>query len=559
MISLGWPWGLLSLAAVAAGAVLAMRRPLHRIVPVSSLQLWRQAVESAGPAATRRPRRVSAAWALLLAGAVAGGVALARPAWQRQRPVRRMTLAVYPSAELGPDGAAALTDSAAALLGRLSDDDRVRLALPALLGGMTEPLPPAEALVRVRGVGLLPVRASELTVPSDDSFGPLIRLAPASLALPEGPEARTISLPAFPGEVTVDAFGAEDVPGPAVHVFIAVRNHTSRPRSQTVVVASDEAAPIRRTIELPAGARAGMTVQAPPGEVVSAVLEGAAGPAGAAYGVRQLLAPRTVAMVGRDDPLLRRFIEIDRRLVLVGEAARAEVVVAVGADPPAGKPALVIDPATPPPGWAEGPVRENLSLADAAADPDSPLMAHVDLSGVAVRAARTWRRAAPATAAPVLAVGADALIVVADTPARVHVSFDLAAANTNFGLDRSFVIFLANAFARLAGAGPGATSRYPWQSPLQAGAEPGWTRISPGPALPGPLPWPGLYRDAEGRRHAVNLTGLRSARPDIDPIAAAARIPLPPPRRAGREVPLWPPLGVLAAILWLAGWAVRMR
>jgi len=559
MVSLAWPWGLLSLVAVAAAALLALRRPLHRIVPVSSLKLWKRAVESAAPAAARRPRRVSGAWALLLAWAAAAGVALAQPMWRRQRPIRRMTLAVYPSAELGEAGADSLAGSAEALLGRLSADDRVRLALPALLGGMAEPLPPDQALAQIRRVRLLPVRAADLAVPADGSFGPLIRLAPAVLSLPEGPDAHTIALPAFPADVTVDAFGAEKPPGRDAEVFVAVRNHSASPHSQVVAIRSDTSPPVRRTVELPANGRAGVSADVPPGEVISAVLEGAAGPASGAYAVRRVVSPRTVAMVGRDDPLLRRFIEVDPRLILIGEAGRADIVVAVGAAPPTGKPALVIDPPDPPPGWGRGPVRENLSLADAAASPNSPLTAHVDLAAVAVRGAGTWRRAEPTVAAPVLTMGQDALIVATDTPARVYVSFDLAAANTNFGLDSSFVIFLANVFARLAGAAPGAVSRYEWQSPLQAGTEPGWTRISPGPSRPGPLPWPGLYRDAEGRPHAVNLVGLRSARPDVSPVDAAAHVPLPPPQCARREVPLWPVLALFAMAAWLVGWAVRTR
>ncbi|MHC4718477.1 MAG: hypothetical protein ACYS5V_16015 [Planctomycetota bacterium] len=560
MVSLTWPWGLLWLAVVAAGAAVALRRPLHRIVPVSSLRLWRRAVEAAGPAGARRPRRISAAWVLLLAGAVAAGLGLARPVWHRDRPVRQMTLAVYPSAELGDAGAEALAESVAALLDRLSPTDRVRLALPAILGGPTQPLAPQAAARRVRELGWLPVRAAELSVPTpDDSFGPVVRFAPAVLPLPEGPHAATIQLPAFPANVTVDAFGAEDAPDGLARVFVAVRNHTPRPRTETVVVTSDERAPTPRPVDLPPNARTGLNVQVPSGEVISVAVEGGTGPAAAAWAVRRVVSSRTVAMIGRDDPLLRRFIQVHPRLRLVGSAAEADMAVAVGTAPPADKPALVIDPPSAPPGWSEATPLADLSLADAAADPDSPLMARVDLSAVAVRAARAWRPTAPPAAPPALRVGPDALIVAAEQPRRVYVSFDLAAENTNFGLDKSFVIFLAEVVRYLTAAAPEMTARYESLSPLQAGPQPGWTRVSPGASRAGPLPWPGLYRDSAGGLHAVSLTGLRSARTDADPVAAARQLALPQPRRIAKGVELWPMLAVLAAVLWVAGWAVRLK
>ncbi len=74
----------------------------------------------------------------------------------------------------------------------------LRLAVPAILGGLTEPMPPQEAVGRIREIGYLPVRAGELSVPdAGGSFGPVIRFAPATLSLPDGPNGseRTSSPP----------------------------------------------------------------------------------------------------------------------------------------------------------------------------------------------------------------------------------------------------------------------------------------------------------------------------------------------------------------------------
>ena len=146
---LHWPWALTSLAAVAAAAFIAARRPLHRVVPVGSLRLWEKALAALGPSAARRARRLTAAWVALLAGAVLASVALSRPVLFGRKPARRISLALYPGAELGRTGRGALAQGARRLLGRLAPADRVRLLLPAVLGGATEPLSPAEAARRI--------------------------------------------------------------------------------------------------------------------------------------------------------------------------------------------------------------------------------------------------------------------------------------------------------------------------------------------------------------------------------------------------------------------------
>ncbi|KKK86841.1 hypothetical protein LCGC14_2759220, partial [marine sediment metagenome] len=187
-MTLIWPWGLLSLLVVAAAAVVAMRRPLQRVMPVSSLRLWREAAAALGPAASRRARRVTAAWLLLLAGAVAAALALSRPVWYTSRPARRIALAVYPGAELGQTGQKALVRSAKALLARLAPADGVRLILPTVLGGATGRLTPDEAADRIGQLDLLPAPAARLTLPAGaEDVGHLYRFAPATLAMTDGP------------------------------------------------------------------------------------------------------------------------------------------------------------------------------------------------------------------------------------------------------------------------------------------------------------------------------------------------------------------------------------
>lgn len=262
-------------------------------------------------------------------------------------------------------------------------------------------------------------------------------------------------------------------------------------------------------------------------------------------------------MIGRDDPLLRRFVTISPDLRLAADPAKADAVIAVGTHAPAAVPALVIDPPTPPPGWKPGRVLTKFGLRDADLMGNHPILAHTDLSAVVVRRATGWLPAAAPPHDVIAAMDADAIVLAERSPPRVYLAFDTAAANTNFAMGESFVIFLANAFKHLAPAGRAGLT-YESVAPIRAAASADWKPLAPGPRG-GPLPPPGLYRDAAGDVHAVSLTGLRSARPDADPARRVAEVKLPPPQPTGEPVELWPLLLVAAGALWLAGWAARAR
>jgi hypothetical protein len=68
-----------------------------------------------------------------------------------------------------------------------------------------------------------------------------------------------------------------------------------------------------------------------------------------------------------------------------------------------------------------------------------------------------------------------------------------------------------------------------------------------------------LYRDSSGAFQAVSLTGLHSAKPARDPADVAAQAPLPAPQLSSTRQELWPVFLIAAALLWLAGWTIRLR
>jgi len=582
-----WPLSLVGLIAAAAVAAWALIRPGRQEAIVGSLAVWQKALASLDRSAKRSSRRISAAWLMLLAGAVAGILGLARPVFQTAGQARDVAVSIAVSAELGPQGLADMTAAARRLLGRLGAHDRVRLVLPAELGGSTGPLSPAEAGDRIAKLPLLAAAAGDLSMPVDPQdvqhvyrFVPVCLVAPLGVLRPAGPETTVIAIGDHLADLTIDAIGAAPLPPSAggqsgqVELYVAVRNHTRSPlaaRVRVEVLGPDLAgwrvAGEAETV-VHAGGRGGLILRAEAGEAIRAVLttppalgtQGQGTILDSAQVARVGAARRKVAIIGRDEPLLRRFIQADRSLELVGAAGEADLIFANLAEPPPDKPAMVIDPPGDPPGWRRGPLRRAVTLADANVAADDPLLARVNLSSVAVRRVRPWTRLDASALQPLVSIDGGAVILASPWraggsgaagrgpagqggvggggvggggvggggPARIYVAFELSGDNTNLGVSEAFVVLLANA-ARLL-APPGSTAAaYEYIAPIQAPRLAGWKRISQSAdSLPeqvkayaaDPLPEPGVYLDQAGRVRAISLVGLRAA-----PTSAAAPKP----------------------------------
>jgi len=615
-----WPLSLVGLIAAAAVAAWALIRPGRQEAIVGSLAVWQKALASLDRSAKRSSRRISAAWLMLLGGAVAGILGLARPVFQTAGEARDVAVSLAVSAELGPRGLADMTAAATRLLGRLGARDRVRLELPAELGGASGPLSPADAGRRIAGLPLPAAAAADLSMPADArDVQHVYRFVPACLAAPldgpraAGPHTTVIAIGEHLADLTIDAIGAVALPpvaagpgagrpgaagpGGQVELYVAVRNHTSSPLGARVLVeslgpylAGWRSAGQAETL-VPAGGRGGLVARAEAGEALRAVLTTLQDTVlDIAQVARVDVARRKVAIIGRDEPLLRRFIRADRALELVGLAGEADFVFANLAEPPPDKPALVIDPPGDVPSWQRGRLRRAVTLADANVAANDPLLAGVNLSAVAVRLVRPWTHLGDSSSLrPLVSIDGGAVILASrwragggagrDAPARIYVAFELSGDNTNLGVSEALVVLLANAAGLLAPPGSTAAA-YEYVSPIQAPRVAGWKPISPPADMPpeqakayaaGPLPAPGVYLDQAGRVRAVSLVGLGAAPPPAagpkprnaptppDPLQAVTSAPLPPPRVVGAQIELWPLLAAAALALWLAGWAMRMR
>jgi len=567
------PLWLLGLLAVAAAAAWALWRPGRQLVDVGSVRLWEQALASLARSARRRTRRVTASWVLLLLGAAAGITALSGPVLRFARPARRLAVAVVPSAELAPGGGRRRLQAAAeALLSRLSPADRVQLVRPPAAGGASAWLTPQQAREELLRTPLLAAPAAELALPPHDPAAQkLVRFVPAGARLPGGPNVETVEVPVALPPTGFEHFGAVERGGGGAQLFAALRNSASAAWSGELTVRTldaDGPATWRQAtsaaITIGPRGREQFVRDLPASSAVAAALGPPGGaPVAEAFLVRRAAVRRAVALIGPDEPMLRRFVDADETLRPAGDADEADVVIANGVVPPAGKPALVIAPPQPPPAWRRGPQLFAADLSGASLAADDPVMKGVAMQSVAVRRLPTWLPPDRHELKVLAAVAQGAVMLRSDGaagPRRVYVTFELSGDNTNLAVSEAMVVFLANAMRWLAPPGR-AKAVYECLSPRQAADAAGWRRVAgAAPAdAGGPWPWPGIFRDEAGRLQAVSLPALAAAEAPRDARAVAETLALPPPLPAASGAALWPILAAAAMALWLAGWAARLR
>lgn len=590
---------------MAIVAIWTLFRPSRKMAIVGSVELWREAQEALSDAARHRARRVTRTWLLLLAGSVACVAAMTRPTISASVRNRRVALVMLPSAELGRgDGVRAMQDAARRFLGRLGSRDAVRLVLPAESGmkfeGDLTVKQAGEALSAIEKRLPLPIPVAELApVKVGKDVQHVYTFAPAGAPLVAGPTSGIVEIPHALPAAAIDAVGAEETSRGRVQIFLALRNRsdtlwagTLRCRGLSVPEASGGSGAANelvkvlwewnagqyRHVSIGSSRRMEVVLDVPSAEVlvidavadaVEAVTMGTA-PDASAYLVRRPAGRTKVAMTGKVDEMLARFVRADDTLELAdADDPEVKIVIANGVDPPGDKAAIVIDPPTPPTGWRRGePVAADLT--DAVVSPDDPVMRNVLLDGIHVARMRPWLSGAGGSPLQEKVVEyKDGSIVLRQPetatgiPPRVYLAFSVAPENTAFGMTNACVYFLANSVRYLA---PGATGKatFEYISPVQAGPGPD-DRTLLAPARDrsavrlSRYPWPGAYRFNDGKIHAVNIVGLQPAEVAVPPEAAVVGLALPAPRCEKVGLELWPQLLAAAAVFWLLGWWARLR
>jgi len=590
-----WPWALVGFGAVGLAALWALLRPSRRMAIVGSVALWREAERAMSDEARKRAKRVTQAWLLLLAGSVACVAALTRPSINASSRARRVALVLLPSAELGADrGIKGMQDAARRLLDRLDTRDRVRLLVPIETGiAFRGDLTVDQARQALGSLEPLPIPAADLKpVDVGEDVQHVYTFAAAGTSAAAGPKAGLIEVPHGLPAVTIDAVGAETTSDGKVQVFLALRNQTDTSwtgtlRCRGLTLPEKPDAPPRIAWQWTAeqyrevvmrGRREDIVLTVRPsdalaidavGSAVEAATRGAP-PDASAYLIRRPARRTKVALVGRLDENLWRFVRSDPTLAPAdADDPDVKLVIANHADPPADTAAIVIAPPTPPLRCRVGKEVKAVTLADANVTADHPVMRHVDLGGASLARVRPWRFGDSPLQEVLLWYKGQAVVIKQRTapatgrPPRLYLAFDVSRENTALGMTKEWVIFLANAVRDLV---PGATGQatFDYISPIEAGPAGGRVALAPQPEPagaedPSRYPWPGVYRYDDGSVCAVNSVGLRPGKPAVAVAAAIRGLDLPEPARQTLGVELWPALLAAAALFWLAGWRARLR
>ena len=527
---------------------------------------------------------MSLSWLLLLLGATAATLALSRPIYYPQRASRDVAVVVVPSAELGSGGLEQLKAEVRSLLGRLDEQDRVAIVLPSALGGVSDPMSPSQAASKIDDLGLLPVSMADVDMahpPAGVQHSYV--LAPAGFDVSPGPAVSIVSIRTQLSELAFTAMQGAVLTDGTLQVFVRVRNYGPAAREYDIWSQPFEPGGSGGGVVRSAGGRilSGQSAQAiiglppaagyrlfvrPRGDAATGDKPGPAQTE--AFLVQRPASVAKVAIVGQDEPLIRRFIAVHPGLELAATPQEADVVVMNHAASTASdKPSLVIAPAGPPPGYEASAPLENVLLSQAAVA-GHEVTAGLDLAGVAVRRLVAWKALDDARLETLVTLDAGGVVAASSGGARprmVFVSFDISPANSTLWQQKSFVVLLSNIFDFLSPARP-QDARYEYRRPQDAG---GPMRPIRQATLAGPegaaaraaMLAPGLYADDAGQLHAVTLMldVPSHAWAQEAPSMSGADAPLPRGEFRREPAELWPAMLLGAMLLWLAGWIVRLR
>jgi hypothetical protein len=475
----------------------------------------------------------------------------------------------YPSAELSPD---TVVDATNAILDRLDSADRVRLVLPYPINeGAGEWLAPAWVRQNVLTVPPLPAKATSLVFPprTPADSGAEIWLAPGGTVTPADETITLVELAPDLPPVTIERLSATPTEE-GWRVDVIFRNHTAETRYAPYVTLSmnrDEVVSFAPSalgvmagqppgVEIPADGLASVSFTVAKPFVAVALLGEFAEVESVAYLICDAGEPVRAFVDGDDMIMVHRYIKADPAVVRTTNDESAELLIARANRVPAGfgmVPQMTFDD------HSGELAYENVTLAEAEINSTHPAMANVDLSGVAVKELKVFHLIYAGSEVLASYDGKPIIMDVSHTDRApwIVVSFDISPENTNWTLDESFVVFMANSVRYLV---PRNHAQVGYVAPLEAAGWEQWTPLSRMLRTYGGLHlWPaeGFWADEWGRAHAVSLVGLDASEPATLAMDIIDRWALPAPSLQAEVLALWPALTLLAAGLWGLGWALR--
>ena len=464
-ISPGWLFGIAPIVAVALWTIF---KPARQRVVVPSLSLWQQALELAGVQSTSKTRKINLPWILFLLGAVCMLLALIKPQFASSKPSRKVAIILCASAENStPAGLADLRKSARKLLNRLSPVDQVKLILTSdPPGEHAEFLSPMQAADQLARLAPVPVKLRDinwLSVPQDTQQVFVISAGSKLLANNQTQIFTAANLPAL----TISQASVSDLTETTQALFARLANNSASPVVARVSLRKlMTASPVRWEeitpafeVEIAPGKSASLVrkFQAPYAKAIAiqvapADLADSKSPARVSF-VRAKTDQIAVAIIGQDQPFLRKYIQADDRLSLISDPALADVIFANREDVPVQfplKPALLIATPKAGPGWALSGKFENVP-GDQVTLIDDPVTKNLSFKRAAFRNLTAAIPGDFPTGKAVATYNKQAVICRStpekfayDTRRWVYLGFGLDSSETNLPTSPEFVVLLSN-------------------------------------------------------------------------------------------------------------------
>ncbi len=264
--------------------------------------------------------------------------------------------------------------------------------------------------------------------------------------------------------ISFDALAGCSLPDGRVEVLARLHNTSKEPFAGTLTITPQDATSLSRPIAIPANDSVQAILFTLHAEMIHVEVKNTAGDVQASADLQNIPAAVThVAVMGNALSALQRYIQADPRLMLVADAAQADVVIAQGVLPPNNKAALVLAPPMSMPGG-----RESVTFASADIAADDPVMRDVNVAAMAVRRVTPMLPGSMFPHTVLLSLDSQPIIMrttperdpASDTPWRVYVAFEISRDNTNIDdIPAPYITLLANAIRWLCPA-DGERGRY---------------------------------------------------------------------------------------------------
>ena len=491
------PAWFLSLCVVAIAAAWALFRPGRQVAKTPAISIWQQALKQANLQSSFRLRAYSISWWLILIGAVFASLALVNPQISLFKKTRKIAVVVLPSAEISTSaGLEKLKKTAVDLLNRFSSEDKIKL----IVANQNPPtqnefLSPNQAINKLAEISPCLIKAKNIDWIAKPKNVDATYVLGFRNDINFSNQTNIKLQSSLPNLIIQNAKISVTPKGQTV-LFASIKNstHSALKASFNIVgtVHKTEQGSVKpdnfetlNTFELTLLPNQTHSVirEISPGNfdavgIIPATnnTKNITSPLGQAWFTKIVQRKINVAIIGKQSPVINKYIEADTRLNLIDKPEQADLIFANEINLPsdlAGKPVVLISPPESPAGWSFSAPQNNILGSKLQVAPDI-VTENLTLATVAFRSIKPIKRKFLAKGKPLL-LNKKQAVICRSTPETdpelnnrwVYFGFNLDFNDTNLPARPAYVILMSNCVSWLVEA---SSEELSWKyiTPIQA-------------------------------------------------------------------------------------------